>query len=269
MSGRLEGRIALVVGGGADGPARPGDDVPMGNGRAIAMALAAEGARLAVTDVREDLARATVDGIGTGLAIGADAGDPDACEAAVRKTETELGGPDIVVCNVGISSFQTIRAQTLDDWHRSVDVNVTSNWVTARAALPGMIERGRGVFVFVTSIAALASSGSSLAYEATKSAQLGVMRHVAVRYADRGIRANALALGVVDSTMVRRSFGDDADRHAGRAAMSPMGREGRPEEVATAAVFLASDDSAYVTGTTLVVDGGITAAQSGVRTYGG
>jgi NAD(P)-dependent dehydrogenase (short-subunit alcohol dehydrogenase family) len=263
VTGRLDGLVALVVGGGADGPPRPDDDVAMGNGRAISLRLAAEGATVAVTDLRLELARASVDAMGGGLAIEADAGDADACVAAVRRVERELGRLDVVVCNVGISAFQTIRAQTLDDWHRSVDINVTSNWVTAQAALPGMLERERGAFVFVTSIAALASSGSSLAYEATKSAQLGVMRHLAVRYADRGVRANALALGIIDSTMVRKSFGDSSERHATRAAMAPMAREGRPEEVAAVAAFLASDDASYVTGTTVVVDGGVMAAQSG------
>jgi NAD(P)-dependent dehydrogenase (short-subunit alcohol dehydrogenase family) len=261
MSGnRLTGRIAFVLGGGADGPPRPGDSIAMGNGRAIAMRLAAEGARVAVTDLSRQAAEETVRAMGGGLAIEADAGDPEACADSVRRVENEFGRIDIVVCNVGISKLQTIRVQTLEDWRRAVDVNVTSNWVTAQAALPGMLERGRGAFVFVTSLAALASSGNSLAYEATKSAQLGITRHIAVRYADRGVRANALALGVIDSTMVRKLYGDSAERHAGRDRMSPMGREGRPEEVAAAAAFLASDDASYITGTTLIVDGGITAA---------
>ena len=132
--------------------------------------------------------------------------------------------------------------------------------MTAQAALPGMVERGTGVFVFVTSLAAVSSSGSSLAYEATKSAQLGIMRHIAVRYAARGIRANALVLGVIDSAMVRKAFGNTDDRHSTRDAMAPMGRQGQPDEVAAAAAFLASDDASYVTGTTLIVDGGVSAA---------
>lgn len=260
MSTRLAGRIALVVGGGADGPARPGDSVAMGNGRAIALRLASEGAMVAISDLRQEAAQTTVEAMGGGLAIQADAGDPDACVSTVRQVESTYGRIDIVVCNVGISRLQTIRVQTLEDWRQAVDVNVTSNWITAQAALPGMLERGCGAFVFVTSLAALASSGNSMAYEATKSAQLGITRHIAVRYADRGIRANALALGVIDSTMVRKLYGDSPERHAGRARMSPMGREGRPEEVAAAAAFLASDDASYITGTTLIVDGGITAA---------
>jgi NAD(P)-dependent dehydrogenase (short-subunit alcohol dehydrogenase family) len=257
---RFHGKVALVVGGGADGPPRREGELAMGNGRAIAMRLAAEGAKVAVTDITQASADGTVEAMGGGLAIEANAGDPEACRWAVRQVEDQLGRVDIVVCNVGISGWQKIKTQTLDDWQTSVDVNVTSNWITAQAALPGMLDRGSGAFVFVTSLAALASSGNSLAYETTKSAQLGIMRHIAVRYASRGIRSNALALGVIDSTMVRKAFGNNDDRHQGRDRMAPIGRQGRPEEVAAAAAFLASDDASYVTGSTLTVDGGLRAA---------
>ncbi|MGI9623080.1 MAG: SDR family NAD(P)-dependent oxidoreductase [Acidimicrobiales bacterium] len=257
---RFGGVAALVVGGGSDGPARGVEDVPLGNGRAIAMRLASEGAEVAVTDVNSESAEATVEAMGSGLAITADAADPEACRGAVATAESRLGRLDVVVLNVGISGWQKIKTQTVEDWQTTVDVNVTSNWVTAQAALPAMIDRGHGVFVFVTSLAAVVSSGNSVAYEATKSAQLGVMRHVAVRYADRGIRSNALVLGVIDSTMVRKAFGNTGGDHESRDSMAPMGRQGRPEEAAAAAAFLASDDATYITGTSLVVDGGITAA---------
>jgi 3-oxoacyl-[acyl-carrier protein] reductase len=257
---RFDGRVALVVGGGADGPPRGPGELAMGNGRAIALRLSAEGAHVAVTDIDANAANATVDAMGGGLGIEADAGDPEACRDAVRAVESAYGRLDIVICNVGISGWQKLKTQTLDDWQTSVDVNVTSNWITAQAAVPNMVERGSGVFVFVTSLAAMASSGNSLAYEATKSAQLGIMRHIAVRYASRGIRSNALALGVVDSTMVRKAFGNDDKRHDERDRMAPIGRQGRPDEVAAAAAFLASDDASYVTGTTLTVDGGLRAS---------
>lgn len=257
---RFEGMSALVVGGGADGPPRGAEEVALGNGRAIAMRLASEGASVAVTDLDAGAAAATVEAMGSGVAIVADAGDPEACRQAVVSAEQQLGGLDVVVLNVGISGWQKIKTQTVEDWQTTVDVNVTSNWVTAQAALPAMVDRGQGVFVFVTSLAAVASSGNSLAYEATKSAQLGVMRHVAVRYADRGIRSNALVLGVIDSTMVRKAFGNTDDDHDSRDVMAPMGRQGQPDEVAAAAAFLASSDASYITGASLVVDGGITAA---------
>ncbi len=255
---RFAGRNVLVVGGGSDGPARDGEDVAIGNGRAIAMRLAAEGARVAVTDVDLDRARQTINVIGDGLAIAADAGNPDDCRRAVAQTESELGPIDVVVANVAVAGAQPLRAQSKDDWDLAVSVNVEGHWVTAQAALAPMLERGRGVFVFVGSTAGVWSSARSLSYEATKAAQLAVMRHLAVRYGPRGIRANAVVLGVIDSPMVRREFGDLGA--GARDAVSPLGRQGTPEEAAAAAAFLASDDASYVNGHALVVDGGVAAS---------
>lgn len=257
---RFIGKVAVVVGGGADGPARSGESLPMGNGRAIAMRLASEGATVAVTDRSLAAAQDTVDVLEVpGLAIEADAADPEACREVIRRTEADVGPIDVVVCNVGITGHQAAKVQTLDDWTITSDVNVRSHWLTAQAALGPMLERRRGVFVFVTSIGGLMSSGSSLAYETTKAAQLGVSRHFGVRYADRGIRSNAVALGIIDSTMVRREYASDPARLRARDLMCPMERQGTPEEGAAAVAFLASDDASYITGQCLVVDGGRTA----------
>lgn len=258
---RFVGRNVLVVGGGADGPPRPGETLAMGNGRAIARRLADEGAAVAVTDLDVRSAEETVGALaGAGLAIGADASDPEQCRRAVDEAEDRLGPLDVVVLNVGIATGLPLHLETVDDWQRHDDVNVRSHWLTAQHALGPMIERGHGVFVFVTSVAAMLG-GTGLAYEATKAAQVAVSRHIAVRYAKRGIRSNALMLGLIDSTMVRREYGglDDADeRMRRRAAAPPMRRQGTPEEVAAAAAFLASDDASYVNGTVLTVDGGLT-----------
>jgi NAD(P)-dependent dehydrogenase (short-subunit alcohol dehydrogenase family) len=254
---RFEGRNVLVVGGGADGPPRPGEALAMGNGRAIALRVAAEGAAVAVTDRNLDSARETVAALGgPGIALQADAADPDECRQAVDDAVAALGTLDAVVLNVGIASGLPLLAETVDDWRWHDDVNVRSHWLTAQQALPGMVERGHGAFVFVSSVAAVLG-GSGLAYEATKAAQVAVSRHIAVRYAKRGIRSNCLLLGLIDSTMVRREFGGIDGRMDKRAAAPPMKRQGRPEEVAAAAAFLASDDASYVNGTTLVVDGGL------------
>lgn len=258
---RLEGRTAFVLGGGADGPPRAGEDLPIGNGRAIAMRLAAEGAFVVVADIDHDRARETVEAAdGPGLALQADAGDPESCRAAVGAALDARGALDVVILNVARSGRTPLRTQTLDEWERAVAVNVTGHWVTAQAALPTMLERGRGSFVFVGSTAGVLSPGRAFAYEVTKAGQLAAMRHLAVRYAGRGVRANAVVLGIIDSTMVRRGFGADPEQERSRAAVAPMGRQGRPEEVAAAAAFLASDDASYITGHSLVVDGGVSAA---------
>jgi NAD(P)-dependent dehydrogenase (short-subunit alcohol dehydrogenase family) len=258
---RLEGRTAIVLGGGADGPARHGEQLPIGNGRAIALRLAAEGARVTVTDIDLDRAQETVDALESeGIAIRADLADAAACRAAIGRSVEHLGPPDVVVANAAIGSRTPLRAQTVEDFDRGVAVNVRGHWVSAQAALEHMLPRGRGSFVFVGSTAGVLSSGSDLAYEASKAAQLAVMRHIAVRYADRGVRSNAVVLGVIDSTMVRRVFGDGTDRTAARDRICPMRRQGTPEEVAAAAAFLASDDAGFVNGHSLVVDGGVTAS---------
>ena len=258
---RFEGRVALVVGGGADGPAKAGEALALGNGRAIALRLAAEGATVVVADIELERAQATVDALARpGLALAADTSSPEDCRRTVAAAEKEVGPLDVVIANTGISDLMPLRAQTVESFDRLVSVNVTGHWVTAQAALVPMLERGHGAFVFVGSTAGLASSGTSLAYEATKAAQLAVMRHIAVRYAPRGIRSNAVVLGVIDSTMVRREFGAQVERSAARDSVCPMRRQGTPEESAAAAAFLASDDASYVNGHCLVVDGGVMAA---------
>ena len=229
----------------------------MGNGRAIAMRLADEGAAVAVTDLTLERAQQTVDALAApGLAIAADASDPEACAAAVDAAEHDLGPLDVVVANVGIASGLPLHAETVDDWRWHDEVNVRSHWITAQRALGPMLERGHGVFVFVTSVAAVLG-GTGVAYEATKAAQVAVSRHIAVRYARRGIRSNCVMLGLIDSTMVRREYGHIEGRMEARAAAPPMKRQGTPEEVAAAAAFLASSDASYVNGAVLVVDGGL------------
>jgi NAD(P)-dependent dehydrogenase (short-subunit alcohol dehydrogenase family) len=258
--GALEGKVALVVGGGADGPPRPGEAVAMGNGRAIAARLGLAGATVAVTDIALERAQETVDAMGAGLAIRADAGDEADCRSAVEQTLDTFGRIDVVVANVAVSGRMPLRSQTVEDFERAMRVNLMGHWITAQAALPAMLEQGAGTFVFVGSAAGIQSPGRSLAYEVTKAGQLALMRHIAVRYGARGIRSNALVLGVIDSTMVRRGFGVDPAAEAARASVSPMKRQGSTEEVGEAALFLASEASSYVNGQSLLLDGGTSIA---------
>lgn len=256
---RFQGKVAYILGGGSDGPARSGEALPMGNGRAMALRLAAEGATVVVGDKVLERAQLTVDHLaGDGLAVEVDAADPDSCRQAVATAIEFAGRLDVVVCNVGVSGREPLKVQSIEDWEFADAVNVRSHWLTAQAALTPMLEQGSGSFVFVGSTAGMFSSRRSLSYEATKAAQLGVMRHVAVRYADRGIRANAVVLGNIDSALVRREFGDAGGD--ARGSVVPMRRQGRPEEAAAAVAFLASDDAGYVTGQSLLVDGGVSAA---------
>lgn len=252
----LAGKVALVVGGGADGPPRPGEEVAVGNGRAIAQRLGAAGATVAVTDISFERAQETVDVIGAGLAIQADAGVESDCRSAVQQTVAAFGRIDIVVANVAVPGRMPLRSQTVEDFERAMRINLMGHWITAQEALPTMLNQGSGTFVFVGSAAGIQSPGRSLAYEASKAGQLAVMRHIAVRYAERGIRSNALVLGVIDSTMVRRGFGSDPEAERARGSVSPMKRQGRTEEVGEAALFLASDASSYVNGQSIMLDGG-------------
>lgn len=256
----LEGKRVLVLGGGADGPPKMGSDLPMGNGRAVAIRLAEEGARVAVADVDLDRAKETAEALAVpGIALSADLAVPEDCRACVAETEREFGGIDIVISNAAITDLRPLRALDEDQWAHSFAVNVTGHAIAAQAALPGMLQRESGAFVFISSTAGMLASGASVSYEASKAAQLAVMRHIAVKYAGRGVRSNGLVLGVIDSTMVRRLFGDGSGSAAARDQLGPMGRQGHPSEVGAAAAFLASEDASYINGVSLVIDGGISA----------
>ena len=254
--GRLTERRILVVGAGQNdyGEADP----PIGNGRAMAILFAREGARVAVADRDRPSAEATVARIraaaGHAVAVLADMATPADPEAMVREAHGALGGLDGVVYNVGIADRHGLDGATPDSWDRVLAVNLRGAMLTARAALP-LLADGASI-VFTSSVAGIKPGSRIPAYDASKAALGGLMRHVAFEGAPRSIRANIVAPGLMDT-----SIGRAASRgRPSRATTSiPLGRQGTGWETAYAALFLLSSEAAYVTGQTLIVDGGLSA----------
>jgi len=254
--GRLEGKVALVVGGGADGPPAPGEELAIGNGRAAAIQVGREGAAVAVADRNLEAAEETAGQIrsegGKALAIACDVLDEEQCTAAVGAAVTELGGLHLVVNNVGIADLGGVTQTTVEEFDQILAVNVRGHFLALRHAVPELAKAGGGAIATISSLNAIAS-GAGIAYETSKAALLGMSRQIAVTCAPQGIRANVVIPGVIDSTMLRRFVGDqEIDFVSG----IPRGRVGTPWDVAKAAVFLLSDDADFITGTQLVVDGG-------------
>lgn len=254
---RLDGKVALIVGGGADGPPNPGETIAIGNGRATAVSCAREGAAVMVADISPDAAQATVDLIraesGRAEAVVCDVGEPDDCRAAVAATVEAFDALHLLVNVAGIADKQTIHDVDVDVFDRCYRVNLLSNVLTMKYAVPEMAEAGGGAIVNVSSISAL-RNGGGIAYETTKAAQLALSRSVAVSLGGQGIRVNAVVLGTIDTAMVRRD--STPEQRAKRLDRIPMGRLGDPWEVASSIVFLLSDDAGFITGTELLIDGG-------------
>jgi NAD(P)-dependent dehydrogenase (short-subunit alcohol dehydrogenase family) len=254
MTERLTGKVALITGAGS------------GMGRAAAELFASEGARVVVNDVVEAAGAETVDAVraagGDATFVRADAASADECEAMVQHALDTYGALHVLYNNAGI--FPADDGGVLDTpestWTRVMDVNLKGVWLGCRAAIPAMLSSGGGAIVNVASFVALMGAATAqIAYTASKGGVLSMTREIAVEYARQGIRANALCPGPIATPLLEELL-SDPDRRARRMVHIPMGRLGRAEELARAALFLASDDSSFMTGAALVVDGGITAA---------
>jgi NAD(P)-dependent dehydrogenase (short-subunit alcohol dehydrogenase family) len=249
--GRLAGRRIIVVGAGS----RPSPDpeVTVGNGRAIAVLCAREGARVACVDVNEEAAKftaelCTAEG-NDAVSIVADVRDDKACVRLVEQAHEAFGGLDGVVANVGYGHGKGLEGTTPELWDDIFAMNVRSHFLVARAAMPLLAEDG--AFVFIGS----AAGTRFPAYDSSKAALFGLTRHVALEGAPRRIRANYVIPGPVDTPLGR--VGDATV--AGRTNIRwPLGRQASAWDIAYAAVFMLNDESAYITAQSLVVDGGIT-----------
>lgn len=256
MTGKLAGKVALVTGAGS------------GIGRASAQLFASEGAAVAVVDLREDAAQETAGKIsadgGRAVAIGADVTDADAIAAAVARTAGELGRLDVVYNNAGIGSTGSVADAAEDDWDRCVAINAKGTFLTSRASVPHLEASGGGAIVNQGSVAALVGVANFAAYCAAKGAVVALTRSMAIDLAPRGIRVNVICPGTVftplmEPMLTARGGGDMAKGLAMTVAKYPIGRLGTPEEIARLALFLASDDAAFITGSTFTADGGMTA----------
>jgi NAD(P)-dependent dehydrogenase (short-subunit alcohol dehydrogenase family) len=262
MSGRLQGKVAIVVGGGQT----PGETI--GNGKATAILFAREGAAVVVADRAAEAAADTCAAIaaegGKALAVTADVTRTDDCERMVEACITAHGRLDVLHNNVGIGIPGGPVELSEEHWHRVVDTNLSAMFLTCKHALPHMERQGSGSIINISSLASIRCSPvPMLAYNTTKAGVNALTRTIAMQYAAKGIRANAILPGLIRTPMavdeVVRRFGVDRDKlvHTRDRAV-PMGHMGEAWDVAWAAVYLASDESRYVTGVLLPVDGGLT-----------
>ena len=256
MRARFDGRVAIVTGAAT------------GIGAAAARAFAREGAHVVVLDVDvaegEATAAAIADAGGIARFRRVDVTDEEAIRSAVGETVGEQGRLDVMHANAGIEWTKKVVDTSREEWQRVIDVNLTGVYLACRYALLHMARQGSGALVLTSSPHAINTVPDAGAYAASKGGVLALTRSLALEGAPYGVRANALLPGAVDTPMLRREAraSRDPDAQLERwAAIHPLNRLGRPEEIAEAALFLASDAASFVTGTALAVDGGLLAAQ--------
>jgi NAD(P)-dependent dehydrogenase (short-subunit alcohol dehydrogenase family) len=259
---RLDGKVAIVTGCGSFGDG-------WGNGKAMAVLLARQGATVYGVDLDMDAAQVTADivaGEGNRLHVGrCDVTDGAQVDALMRDCLARFGRIDILINNVGRSEPGNPGTMDEETWRRQIDLNLTSAFLTSKAALPVMAEQGAGAIINISSIAGQRWVGKDqVAYATAKAGLIHFTKVTAVAYAAKGVRMNCVVPGLMMTPIVQRladkyNAGDYEGMVAKRNAQVPMGRMGDAWDVAHAALFLASDEARYVTGTELVVDGGITA----------
>ena len=252
MDFALNDKVAVVTGAGARGDG-------IGNGRAAALTLARSGCRVACVDRKRELAERTAQMIqtegGAAIAIDADVTNETECARVVQEVSEAFGGIDLLDNNVGIGSQGSVVAESHERWQRLMRINVDSMFLMSKYVIPAMMERGGGAIVNVSSISALRPRGLT-AYSTSKGAVIALTKAMAVDHAADGIRVNCVAPGPVYTPMVSADMTEE--RRAQRVKATPLGIEGTGWDIGNAVTFLLSDGARYITGQTLVVDGGVT-----------
>jgi NAD(P)-dependent dehydrogenase (short-subunit alcohol dehydrogenase family) len=249
-NGRLQGKVALVTGAGS------------GIGKRTALRFAEEGALVAAADLRGETAEATAAELGGGaLGLALDVTQAASIEAGLDALLERFGGLDVVVNNAGVTIVGAAHELEEADWDRELATNLKSIYLVSKAAWPHLVARGGGAILTTASIAGIWAIPADAAYCASKAGAIMLTKCMALDGAKAGIRVNCVCPGFIETPMIQGYFADQPDPEAARSfaiGIHPLGRLGEPRDIADAFVYLASDEASWVTGTALVVDGGLT-----------
>ncbi|GMK47932.1 MULTISPECIES: glucose 1-dehydrogenase [Paenibacillus] len=246
---RLEGKVAIITGAGT------------GIGKSTALRFAKEGAKVVVTDINEASVKQTADEVkklgGEALAIRHDVGSEDNWIQVVDEAVKAFGTIDVLFNNAGIYVIKPLFDTTVEDWNRLMNINVTSVFLGMKHVIPVMLKQQRGSVINASSIAGIGGSPNHVLYGASKGAVRTMTKDVAMEFATQGIRVNSIHPGYINTAMVDYAAATThRDKEALGQAVSPIGRVGNVDEVSNLVLFLASDESSYMTGTEMVIDGG-------------
>jgi NAD(P)-dependent dehydrogenase (short-subunit alcohol dehydrogenase family) len=244
MSGRLDGKVCVITGAAG------------GIGAATASLFKSEGASVVGVDLSDDFE-------GADLAVACDVADEEAVRGMYARARSEFGRLDVLFNNAGISPDDDVSVldTSLEAWQRVQDVNLKSVFLCCKHGIPHLLDSGGGSVINTASfVAVLGAATSQISYTASKGAVLSLSRELGVEFARRGVRVNALCPGPVDTPLLRELYASDPAQAARRLIHLPMGRFADAREIAQAALFLASDESSYITASTFMVDGGLSAA---------
>jgi NAD(P)-dependent dehydrogenase (short-subunit alcohol dehydrogenase family) len=243
MAGRLDGKVCVITGAAG------------GIGAATVEAFAREGAKVVGVDLHDDSPG--------DLALAVDVTDEDAVREMYARVRDELGGVDVLFNNAGISPDDdtSVLDTSLEAWQRVQDVNLKSVFLCCKHGIPHLLERGGGSVINTASfVAVMGAATSQISYTASKGGVLALTRELGVEFARRNVRVNALCPGPIDTPLLRELFAKDPEKAQRRLVHVPMGRFGKAEEIANGVLFLASDESSFMSATTFLVDGGLSGA---------